>query len=88
MAEAIIHLPPSADPHSQPSVTVPVWITQSSLDGLNTLITYCEAIERHGNNGSVPGLFDTIMFYRTLYQAVRSGVNSPSVIKGAAEDRL
>ena len=43
------------------SVTVPIWITQSSLDGMCALIHYC-----HGVEGTPPGSFELTMFYRTI----------------------
>lgn len=58
------------EPHSEPSVNVPVWITQSSLDGLQALIQFCNGAE-HSGGGRVPGSFELIMFYRTLGSCIR-----------------
>ena len=52
-------------PHHDPSVEVPVWITQSSLDGMITLMNFCDGFEK-GGNGKVPGSFELLMFYRTI----------------------
>jgi hypothetical protein len=57
------------EPYSEPSVTVPVWITQSSLDGLNALIRYCEGYE-HNGRGRVSGGHELVMFYRQLQTAI------------------
>lgn len=56
-------------PHSEASVNVPVWITQSSLDGIQTMIKFCDGLQR-GGNGTVPGSFELVMFYRTLRGAI------------------
>jgi len=56
-------------PYTEPSVTVPVWITQSSLDGLQALIRYCEGYE-HNGKGRVQGSFELVMFYRTLKECI------------------
>lgn len=58
------------EPYSEPSVKVPVWITQSSLDGLQALIQYCNGVEASGK-GRVPGSFELLMFYRTLGSCIR-----------------
>ena len=62
------------EPHSQPSVEVPVWITQSSLDGMQALIQFINGLEAAGK-GQVPGGFDLIMFYRQLDSAIRNADN-------------
>ena len=64
-----IHLPPSAEPYTEASVTCPVWITQSSLDGLAMLIKFCEGMEASGR-GKVPGSFELVVFYRTLKSCI------------------
>jgi hypothetical protein len=56
-------------PHTEDSVTVPVWITQSSLDGLQALIRFIEGFERAGN-GQVSGGHELVMFYRTLTHSI------------------
>lgn len=57
------------EPHCEPSVTVPVWLNQSRLDGLQTLIQFCKGMERSGQ-GIVPGSFELVMFYRTLRSSI------------------
>lgn len=56
-------------PQTEPSVVVPVWITQSSLDGLNALIHYCSGVENSGK-GRLPGSFELVMFYRQLRSSI------------------
>jgi len=51
--------------NSEDSVTVPVRLTQSSLDGMNALINYCKGLEDSGK-GKVPGSFELVIFYRTI----------------------
>ena len=57
------------EPHSEPSVTVPVWITQSNLDGLQAVIRVIEGMERSGQ-GRISGSFELTMFYRQLCSAI------------------
>ena len=59
--------------HTDDSVTIPVWLTQSSLDGLNALIHYCEGVENSGK-GRVPGSFELIMFYRTIRDCLEKAI--------------
>jgi len=66
-------------PHSESSVTVPVWITQSSLDGLQALIRFTYGLRASGK-GSIPGEFELIMFYRQLASAIRSADNKANGI--------
>lgn len=56
-------------PHTEASVTCPVWITQSTLDGLSMLNTWLEGFHGAGK-GQVPGHHELVMFYRTLRSAV------------------
>lgn len=56
--------------HTEPSVTVPVWITQSTLDGLQALIRFHEGHLAAGK-GMVSGSHELIMFYRTLVDSIR-----------------
>ena len=70
MADRPIHLPPSSVPHLEPSVTCPVWITQSSLDGMLMLLTFCQGMEAAGK-GRIDGSFELTMFYRTLRSAIQ-----------------
>ena len=51
--------------YTEASVTVPVCITQSSLDGLQAMIRFCEGMEAAGK-GRISGSFELVMFYRTL----------------------
>lgn len=53
----------------EPSVTVPIWVTQSSLDGMQTLIQFLAGLEAAGK-GQTPGGFELIMFYRTLVDCI------------------
>ena len=71
MNDRPIHLPPSTVPHQEPSVTCPVWITQSNLDGLQALIKWLEGFESAGK-GRVPGSFELISFYRTLCSSIQA----------------
>jgi hypothetical protein len=48
---------------------VPVGLFQDHLDGLCMLIHYCSGL-RDAGKGEPPGLFQLIMHYRTLQQAV------------------
>jgi len=52
------------------SVKVPVWITQSNLDAIQSVITFCDGMER-GGNGEIPGKFELVMFYRTLISCIQ-----------------
>lgn len=70
MNDRPIHLRPSTQPHTEASVTCPVWLTQSSLDGMQAMIQFCSGMEAAGK-GRIPGSFEIVMFYRTLCDAVR-----------------
>jgi hypothetical protein len=52
-------------PYAEPSVTVPIWVTQSSLDGIQALIRFCEGMNAAGH-GEINGSFELVMFHRTL----------------------
>jgi len=56
-------------PNHDDSVRVPVWITQSNLDGLQAMIQFCGGLEAAGK-GRVPGSFELTMFYRQLQSAI------------------
>lgn len=56
-------------PHTEASVTVPVWITQSNLDGLQTLLTFISGFEA-GGHGKTPGAMDVLMLYRTIRASI------------------
>lgn len=60
----------SRQPNADDSVVVPVWITQSNLDGLQAMIQFCGGLEVAGK-GRVPGSFELVMFYRQLQSAIR-----------------
>jgi hypothetical protein len=55
--------------HAEDSVTVPVWITQSSLDGMIAMIHYCKGLD-HAGKGRVPGSDELITFYRTIRHSI------------------
>ncbi len=65
MADKPIHLRPSKEAHTEASVTCPIWVTQSSLDGIAMLLSFFDGVEKAGG-GSISGSFDLLMFYRTL----------------------
>lgn len=73
MSDRPIHLEGLAicnrEPHSEPSVVVPVWITQSSLDGLFAMMQVCDGFEKSGK-GRLNGWFELTMFYRTLRECI------------------
>ena len=77
-------------PHAEPSVTLPIWITQSSLDGLQALIRYCEGYE-HNGKGRVTGGFELVMFYREiqhkLYEANRVALERADAAHGEGEKK-
>jgi len=56
--------------HTDNSVIVPVWITQSNLDGLQALIHVVEGMNRDGK-GQLSGSFELVMFYRNLVNCIR-----------------
>lgn len=58
-------------PHTEASVIVPVWITQSALDGMLELMKFIEGLQAGGSIGNVPGAFDLAMFYRRIGNALR-----------------
>jgi hypothetical protein len=75
------------EPHQEPSVTVPVWITQSSLDGLQALIRILEGMEK-GGNGRISGSFELVSFYRTLQSSICNANNQARLdAEGEAEKR-
>lgn len=65
-----IHLSPSDKSHTEASVTCPVWLTQSNLDGLQALIQFISGLERGQRVGLVPGGHELIMHYRQLRDAI------------------
>lgn len=73
MSDKIIHLSRyknilKSSEDQEDSVTVPVWITQSAVDGLHDLLIYLDGLTRGGP--VVPGHFETVMFYRTIRSAL------------------
>jgi len=74
MTDAPLHLSELSickrSPYSEASVTVPIWVTQSSLDGLQSMIRVCEGLEASGH-GKLSGSFEIVMFYRTLCDCIR-----------------
>jgi hypothetical protein len=69
MSDGPIHLAPPTDKYSEASVTTPVWLTQSHLDGLQTLMAWCDGV-KSGGGGNVPGHFELVMHYRLLRAAI------------------
>lgn len=51
--------------HSERCVNMNVCIRQSDLDGLFTLMSFCDGFSKSGN-GTVPGSFELRMFYRNI----------------------
>ena len=66
---------------TEPSVIVPVWITQSSLDGLQALIRFHEGLLAAGK-GMVSGSHELTMFYRTLVSSIRDAEEKAKSMKG------
>jgi len=61
-------------PNTDDSVVVPVWLTQSNLDGLYTLIQFFNGLGAAGQ-GRVDGTFELTMFYRQLQSAISEANN-------------
>lgn len=78
MTDAPIHLPQNQKRpdgvREEASVVCPVWITQSSLDGIQAILHYCAGVEAAGK-GRVPGSFELTMFYRTLSRNIQEHLN-------------
>lgn len=54
------------NPDLNNSVTIKeIWVTQEDVDGIHDLITWIDGFVR-GNPGTIPGHFNTVMFYRKL----------------------
>lgn len=68
------------------SVTVPVWITQSNLDGLQALIQFIAGVEGRGE-GRVPGSFELTMFYRQLGSAISKANDEARKAANAAANK-
>lgn len=69
MSERRVVLPASTDKHTEASVTVPVWIRQSSLDGICDLLAWCDGF-RDAKSGTIPGQFELVMHYRTMIDCI------------------
>lgn len=82
--EAIIHLKKPRD------TTVSVWLPQDHLDGLNHLLHFVEALQKHGGQGRVPGYFELVMHYRMLRSAVYKAERTNEPIPGTeqSEDEI
>lgn len=66
----ILHLSP-LQPYMQNTEILEGYpLTQSEMDGLHTLLTWCEGFVA-GKSGTIPGAFDSLMFYRSLAEHVR-----------------
>jgi len=70
-----LHLPPSTQPHTEASITCPIWVTQSNLDGIQALMQWCEGFEASGK-GRVPGSFELTMFMRTIKRNIREHLDA------------
>lgn len=55
--------------HSERYVNMNICIRQSDLDGLFTLMSFCNGFSKSGN-GIVPGSFELVMFYRGIRAAL------------------
>jgi hypothetical protein len=69
MTDLPIHLPPSQDPHSEPSIHVEVWLPQSNLDGLHALLQWLDGYES-AKSGKIPGHFELISHFRQLKSSI------------------
>jgi len=76
MSERRVVLPASTDKHTEASVTVPVWIRQSSLDGICDLLAWCDGFRdakkrfSMSERGTIPGQFELVMHYRTMIDCI------------------
>lgn len=55
---------------TEPSVTVPVWIRQGSLDGMLAVMNFLDGFVAAGK-GIPPGYHELWSFYRTLQSCIR-----------------
>ncbi len=55
--------------HTEDCVHANIWITQSSLDGMNQVMSFLEGFEKSGK-GRVDGAFELVMFYRTIRDCI------------------
>jgi hypothetical protein len=78
LSERRVVLPRSTDKHTEASVTVPVWIRQSSLDGICDLIAWCDGF-RDAKGGTIPGAFELVMHYRTLISCINDALNNEKI---------
>lgn len=58
----------------EPSVIVPVCITQSTLDGIHALLKIIEGMKLQGS-GEIGGAFELISFYRILRSSINEANN-------------
>lgn len=64
--EPIIHCLENDNPHIENGISYENFtVSQSTLDGLNTLIHYLRGFE-NGKSGCIPGHFELVMHYRNL----------------------
>lgn len=56
------------EPNTDDYVVVPVWIRQSSLDGLQEVIAYLDGLVKSSNDYF--NNFELVMFYRTLRDCI------------------
>lgn len=72
--EPMARIPQSKDPYTEPSITVPVWITESSYKGLYTLINWLKGFDagQAGRVGAVPGEFELVMFFREITSKINA----------------
>ena len=82
--EPTIHCPPNSKPHLEADIHLEkLWVTQSTLDGLNALVHWLQGFEAGGNHGRVPGHFDLVMHLRSMRSARRV---APTEIETIKED--
>lgn len=60
---------PEVGPHTEPSATVPVWITETDLQGLTALVHWLDGFES-AKPGQIPGAHELVMFVRRMNSAV------------------
>jgi hypothetical protein len=59
-----------------------VRITQSSLDGLQALIQWCDGFKHR--HDVVPGSFELVMFYRELRHSIEEHLTAPAQANSVA----
>lgn len=58
-------------------VTVSLTLDQYDLDGLNALLHWLDALEKHGGKGMIPGRHEFHMMYRGLVQNIKAQDDVP-----------